>query len=297
MDSRRTLIVDAFTTEPLGGNPAGLLPDATGLDAEQMRAVAGELGASETAFVTESSVADRRLRYFTPTGEIDLCGHATIAAHAHLFSTGAIGAGTHDVETDAGVLDVSIDDDGVVWMGMEEPTVRAVDPEKTRVASALGIDRASVVTAELPFAVASTGVAYLVVPVDYLATLGAVDPDLDAIQSLSEAFDATGVYAFTLDTLGRESTIHGRMFAPGEGIPEDPVTGTASAAAGAYLRFAEAFDDMPEEMVFEQGHYLDRAGHVRVRVGREVRVGGRAVASLDGELMVPDADDDEIIEA
>jgi PhzF family phenazine biosynthesis protein len=297
MDRRRTLIVDAFTTEPLGGNPAGLLPDAAGLDAEQMRAVADELGASETAFVTESDVAERRLRYFTPTGEIDLCGHATVAAHAHLFSTGAIEAGSHEVETDAGVLDVSVDDDGVVWIEMDEPTVRAVDPEKERVASALGIDPASIVTGELPFAVASAGVAYLIVPVDYLATLGAVSPDRDAIGSLTEAFDATGVYAFTLDTLGRESTLHGRMFAPGEGIPEDSVTGTASAAAGAYLRFAEAFEEMPEEMRFEQGHYVDRPGHVRVRVGEDVRVGGRAVTSLEGELVIPEPDDDEIIEA
>jgi PhzF family phenazine biosynthesis protein len=297
MDRRRTLIVDAFTTEPLGGNPAGLLPDAAGLDAEQMRAVADELGASETAFVTESDVADRRLRYFTPTGEIDLCGHATVAAHAHLFSTGVIEAGSHDVETDAGVLGVSVDDDGVVWMEMDEPTVQGVDPETERVASALGVDPASIVTGELPFAVASAGVAYLVVPVDYLATLGEVTPDRDAIQSLAEAFDATGVYAFTLDTLGRESTLHGRMFAPGEGIPEDPVTGTASAAAGAYLRFAEAFENMPEEMTFEQGHYVDRAGHVRVRVGESVRVGGQAVTSLEGELVIPEPDDDEIIEA
>jgi PhzF family phenazine biosynthesis protein len=297
MERRRTLIVDAFTTEPLEGNPAGLLPDAAGLNAEQMQAVADELGASETAFVTGSDVADRRLRYVTPTGEIDLCGHATVAAHAHLFSTGVIEAGSHDVETNVGVLDVSVDDDGVVWMGMDEPTVRAVDLENERVASALGIDPASIVTGELPFAVASAGVAYLIVPVDYLATLGSVDVDRTAIQSLTEAFDATGVYAFTLDTLGRESTLHGRMFAPGEGIPEDPVTGTASAAAGAYLRFAEAFDDMPGEMVFEQGHYIDRPGHVRVRVDEAVRVGGRAVTSLDGELAVPESEDDEIIEA
>jgi PhzF family phenazine biosynthesis protein len=297
MERRRTLIVDAFSTEPLGGNPAGLLPDAEGLDAEQMAAVAGELGASETAFVTESSVADRRLRYFTPDGEIDLCGHATVAAHAHLFSTGAIEAGSHDVETNTGVLDVSIEEDGTVWMGMDEPTVREAETERSVVASALGIDPGSIVTSELPIAVASTGLAYLIVPVDYLATLGAIDTDRNAIASLTEAFDATGVYAFTLDTLGRESTLHGRMFAPGEGIPEDPVTGTASAAAGAYLRFAEAFEEMPDEMLFEQGYYVDRPGHVRVQVGDDVRVGGTAITSFEGELTIPETDEDDIIEA
>ncbi len=297
MDRRRSLIVDAFTTEPLGGNPAGVIPDAEGLDAEQMAAVADELGASETAFVTESDVADRRLRYVTPAGEIDLCGHATVAAHAHLFSEGGIEAGSHDIETNTGVLEVSVGDDGIVWMDMDEPSVREAEIEPPRVGTALGIDPASIVTDELPIAVASTGLPYLIVPVDYLATLGGIDPDHGAIESLTEAVGATGVYAFTLDTLGRESTLHGRMFAPGEGIPEDPVTGTASGAAGAYLRFAEAFEQMPEEMIFEQGHYVDRPGEVHVRVGDGVRVGGRATTSLEGRLTIPETEDDDIIEA
>jgi PhzF family phenazine biosynthesis protein len=297
MDSRRTLIVDAFTTEPLAGNPAGVIPDAGGLDADRMAAIARELGAPETVFVTDSGVADRRLRYFTPAGEIDLCGHATVAVHANLFADGAIGAGDHSIETNAGTLDVEVEPGGVVWMGMDAPTVRAVDADESRVAAAFGIDAASILTGELPIAVASTGLPSLVVPVDYLSTLGAVDPDLEALEALAAAFDATGVYAFTFDTLDRESTLHGRMFAPGEGIPEDPVTGTASGAAGAYLRFAEAFEEMPGEMVFEQGHYVDRPGRVRVRVGDGVRVGGEAITSLEGELAVPQGDDDEIIQA
>jgi len=297
MDRRRALLVDAFTTDPLAGNPAGVIPDAAGLDAEQMAAIAGELGASETAFVTESGAADRRLRYFTPAGEIDLCGHATIATHAHLFAEGAIEAGTHAVKTNADVLEVEVDSDGVVRMAMGTPTVREVDAGPARIATALGIDAGAIITDELPIAVASTGLAYLIVPVDYLSTLGGMSPDYDAVESLAAEFDATGVYAFTFDTLDRESTLHGRMFAPGEGIPEDPVTGTASGAAGAYLRFADAFEEMPEEMTFEQGHYVDRPGRVRVQVGTEIRVGGEAVTSLDGELAVPEGDDEEIIEA
>jgi PhzF family phenazine biosynthesis protein len=296
MDSRRTLIVDAFTTDPLAGNPAGVLPDATGLDADQMAAIAAELGASETAFVTESDAADRRIRYYTPDGEIDLCGHATVAAHGHLFSEGVIEAGEHSIETNVGVLDVEVEPDGVVWMAMDSPEVHEVDADESRVAAALGIDAGSILTEELPIAVASTGLPYLVVPIDYLSSLGAVDPDHGAVETLTTEFDATGVYAFTFDTLDRGSTLHGRMFAPGEGIQEDPVTGTASGAVGAYLRFADAFDEMPGEMTFEQGHYVDRPGRVRVRVDTDVEVGGEAVTSLTGELRVPESDDEEIIE-
>jgi PhzF family phenazine biosynthesis protein len=86
---------------------------------------------------------------------------------------------------------------------------------------------------------------------------------------------------------------------PSLGIAEDPVTGTASGAVGGYLRHVDAFDgDEPDELRFEQGHFLDRPGHVRVRVEAEgVRVGGRATVALDGEIRIPDDGDDEIIEA
>jgi PhzF family phenazine biosynthesis protein len=294
---RRALIVDAFAAEPLAGNPAGVVPDAEGLGANRMAAIAGELAASETAFFSSSDDADRRVRYFTPAGEIDLCGHATVAGHAHLFDDGVIDAGSHTFETNVGVLDVAVEPDGAVWMTTRPPEVREVVAGESRVAAALGIDPGSIVSGELPVAVASTGLPYLIVPLDYLSSLGGIDPDAEAIEDLTAEFDATGVYAFTFDTLDAESTLHGRMFAPAEGIPEDPVTGTASGAAGAYLRHAGAFDSMPDEMVFEQGHYVGRPGRVRVEVGAEIRVGGGAVTVLDGELRVPETDDDEIIEA
>jgi PhzF family phenazine biosynthesis protein len=89
------------------------------------------------------------------------------------------------------------------------------------------------------------------------------------------------------------------MFAPGAGVDEDPVTGTASGAVGAYLRAVDAFDgDIPAEMVFEQGHFLDRPGRARVRARSEpVEVGGRAVTALDGSVVVPEVEADDIIEA
>jgi predicted PhzF superfamily epimerase YddE/YHI9 len=75
------------------------------------------------------------------------------------------------------------------------------------------------------------------------------------------------------------------------------VTGTASGACGAYLRHVGAFDSVPEEMVFEQGHFVNQPGTVSVRVGEEIRVGGRAVTTLDGSMVMPADDEDEIIEA
>jgi len=299
MDSRRALLVDAFTTEPLSGNAAGVVPDADGLDAEQMRAIAAELGASETAFVCSSAAADRRIRYFTPQQEVDLCGHATIAAHAHLAAERDLEPGTHTLETNVGTLDIELGDLGEVWMTQDAPTVRPLEVDYDRLAAALGVDDAALrdVGADLPVAVASTGLPFLVVPVNFLEHLSAADPDDAAIATLAAEHDAAGVYAYTFDAIDGDSTLHARCFAPGIGISEDPATGTAAGACGAYLRQVGAFDSMPDELRFEQGHFVDRPGTVRVQVGAEIRVGGRAVQSLDGEIVVPEFADDDIIEA
>lgn len=293
-------IVDAFTDRPLAGNAAGVVTDAEGLSEEAMAAIAAELNASETAFVSDSEAADRRVRYFTPTAEIDLCGHATIASHARLFETGAIEPGTHTVETNVGVLDVDIEADGRVWLSGEPATVDRTDLGYERVAEALGADPATLtdIGADLPLAVASIGLPFLIVPVNFLEAVSGLDPDLDAIAELSAELDVTGVYAFTFDTLEADSTLHGRMFAPAVGVDEDPVTGTASGAAGAYLREFEAFEgEFPEEMIFEQGHFVDRPGNVSVRARTDpISIGGRAVTALEGTVAVPDFGEDDIIE-
>lgn len=306
MPTRRMALVDAFTTEPLSGNAAGVIPDADGLTDHQLQAVARELAVSETAFMLPSESADHRLRFFTPHEEVSLCGHATVAAHVLLHDEGALDAGSHSLETDIGVVDVDIEADGTVWMTGESPTVDQLDVDDTRLASALGADVATLqdVGAELPVGRASTGLPVLVVPINFLESLGGLSPDFGMIERLSKEYDVAGVYVFTFDTLSAESTAHGRFFAPSVGIDEDPVTGTASGAFGAYLDTvgSAAFDSLPEELQLEQGHFLDRGGLVRVRVDSDaertrIRVGGQAVTTVDGTITIPDRSDDEIIEA
>ncbi len=305
MDTCRTLLVDAFTDEPLSGNAAGVVPAADDLTTDQMQAIARELSVSETAFVTGSEEADRKVRYFTPTTEVDLCGHATIASHVHLFEASTIEPGTHTLETNVGVLDIDVAEDGTVWMTQDDPEIETVEIEYDRLGDALGIDPAALrdVGEDLPLAVSSTGFPVLIVPVNFLSHVGDMDPDMDAVVAICEEVGALGVYAFTFDAVEAESTLHGRMFAPAVGIPEDPVTGTASGSVGAYLKEFDAFDNdgetggFPDELRLEQGHFVDRPGYVRVQVGEKVRVGGRATTTLDGDLVVPDAEGDDIIEA
>lgn len=299
MDGRRALLVDAFTDTPFSGNAAGVVPDARGLAESQMQAIANELGASETAFVLASEAADLRLRYFTPTTEVSLCGHATVASLAHLAREDELDSGDHAIETGAGVLDVEIADDGRVWLTGADPTVREVAVDADRIADVLGIElSAREAVSELPVAVASTGLPFLIVPVGYFADVREADPDLPAVEALADEVGAAGVYLFTFETVSADATLHARAFVPGAGVPEDPVTGTASGAAGAYLYRMDAFDEMPAEMTFEQGHAVGRPGRVSVRVEDEgVRVGGRAVTALDGEVTIPADRDEDILEA
>lgn len=299
METRQALLVDAFTDEPMAGNPAGVVPDATGLATEQMRAIAAELGASETAFVVPSTDADRRLRYFTPETEVDLCGHATVGAFSHLFERAVIDDGTSSLETAAGTVDIEVTIDGTVWMEQANLSRRESTISHEDAAAALGIDVAALrdVGADVPVSRASTGVPFLLVPVNFFEHLSGATPDMSAIEELCEREDCDGLYAFTFDTLDGDATVHARAFAPLAGVPEDSVTGTAAGALGAYLRRHGVLDGEFDEIVVEQGHFLDRPGTVRVETdGDEVRVGGRAVTTFDGELMVPAVDDDEIIE-
>jgi trans-2,3-dihydro-3-hydroxyanthranilate isomerase len=300
METRRVAIVDAFAEEPIAGNAAGVVPDAEGLSDRQMQRIAGELAQSETAFVLPSEECDRRVRYFTPSREVDLCGHATVATHAYLQDGGEIEAGSHAVETTVGTVDVEVAEDGTVWMGTDEESVQGVDLEYDRVAEALGVDPATLrdVGADAPLAVSSTGLPFLVVPANFISAVGDADPDDEAVAELCEDCGAEGVYLFTFDTLDGDATLHGRAFVPLAGIPEDPVTGTASGAAAAYLRAYDVFDgDLPAETTFEQGHFVDRPGTVRVRTADGIQVGGSAIPVFEGQLAVPPAEDDDIIEA
>lgn len=295
-EGRRTLLVDAFTEQPLTGNAAGVVPEATGLSQDQMQAIARELSVSETAFIRDSSEADRAVRYFTPTQEIDLCGHATIGSHAALYADGIIDSGTHSLETPIGVIEIDLSEDGIVWMTQDTPRIEEVDIEAEELAAILDVPPAGITGVDLPVAVASTGLPFLIVPITFLELLGDASPDMEEIEGLADRFEAIGVYAFTFDTIGPESTLHGRCFLPGAGLPEDPVTGTASGATGGYLRTVDAFETLPEEMLFEQGHFLDRPGEVRVRARDEIRVGGSAVTTLEGTLEIPKEESDEILD-
>ncbi len=283
--------IDAFTTQHGQGNAAGVVTDARGLSQAQMQAIAAELGHSETAFVLPPRDAghDLHIRYFTPTTEVPVCGHATVGAHYALALEGAA-PGVRRQLTGAGVQTVQTrsDEDGIiVRIQQNPPTFAEPLPQDVvrELALALGLEPDEL-DPRGPVQFVSTGHGKLMVPIRSRARLQALRPDMTRLAALDEATASRGYFVFTLDTLdGEDATTHGRMFAPGIGIAEDPVTGNANGPMGAWL-VKHGLIGAPGGEVCFRARQRDGAGRggfmdvsVRVENGEPVAVAieGRAV--------------------
>jgi trans-2,3-dihydro-3-hydroxyanthranilate isomerase len=301
-------LADAFTDRPFAGNTAGVIMDADGLTPAQMQQIARELGQTETCFVSAASEsgADLALRWFTPTVEVDLCAHATIAAFACLAADGRV-SWTDDraqmrCATRTGAIEIWLERkrnaSPTVFMSVGAPSVGPAPDDRSTVARAIGL-AASALDSSLALAVESAG-ARLIVPIAKLGDLLAFTPNG------TEMIDyglPRGYRRFTLvcrETEHPNHFAHLRHFAPANGIPEDPVTGTAHAVAAVYL---DQQGLLPEgerlALTGEQGHAVGRRGVVTVELLRqsglmhEVRVGGSAAIVARGRVRTPEPDVDE----
>lgn len=299
------LQLDVFTTEPLAGNPLAVFPDATGLDAKTMQALAREMNLSETTFVTPSAAATRRVRFFTPTAEIPLAGHPTIGTWWTLAESGVIPlkpAGVTRVtqETGAGVLPVDVHSQNgrVTRVVMTQAEPQFGDPVSpgARLAKALG-GGAGLLPKQPTPQVVSTALPQLMVPIRSLAKLKAL-PSGGAGMGLAQLLRELGTdcaMCYALETEQPGATVHCRMFAPGLGVTEDPATGSAAGALGCYLVWHSQVrpHDGVARIVVEQGIEIGRPSmiHVEIAVGNggeitAVRVGGEAVTVMTGEVQL-----------
>lgn len=296
MPDYQVKIVDAFTTRRYAGNPCGVVTRAEGLTGDQMQAIARELNASETAFVFPSAVADFRVRFFTPAKEIPLAGHPTIATMFTLADEDRIdlsqGRAQVTQELNVGVLPVEIvrSPEGYtrVVMTQARPEFLGV-LEREAFASALGIG-AGDIRDDVPLQVVSTGTPQAMVPVRSLDVLGRIQPHLQRLSELEQSGQFFGTHVFTLEALEPAHRAHARHFAAGAGIPEDPVTGSATGGMAAYLwKYGLVRES---RYTVEQGYFAGRPGLVDVEVDGEgvdpvqVRIAGTAVTVLTGTITV-----------
>lgn len=276
------LTIRAFTANSHGGNPAGVVLQADGLSGQAMQRIAAQAGFSEVAFVYPSSRASYAVRFFTPKTEVNLCGHATIAAWSLMYERGLVKPGSYTQETAAGILGIRVADDGVVFMQQARAEFFAEIPSP-QLAPLLGISEADFHSGLKP-QIVSTGLKDVLIPVRDETVLARVQPDLDAIAQFSTARECSGFHVFALLD-GADSFTSARNFAPADGIPEESATGTSSGAMLCYLKNHRV---LPDRDIYrlEQGRSMGALSYIYGRFEHEtVWIGGHA--TITGERKVP----------
>lgn len=255
--------VDAFTSEPFRGNSAGVVLHADGLSDTQMQLIARELRHSETAFMLSSDDSDVRIRYFTPTIEVPICGHATVAAHYVRAKVLGLGdttvwqtslAGRHRVEIHAegGDHRITLEQGAPVFEPPLEGETRAA------IISALHLTESDMLPG-VPVQVASTGHSKVMIALKPEVNIDALSPNLSALTALSQQIGCNGFFPFQIRP-GKYET-DGRMFSPAIGIVEDPVTGNANGPMGAWL--------VHHNLMVHDGKLLRVQGHQGRALGRD----------------------------
>jgi PhzF family phenazine biosynthesis protein len=267
----------AFTDTPDGGNPAGVVLDASSLSDGEMQRIAADVGYSESAFVTARGDGGYDVRYFSPAMEVPFCGHATIATAVALAERD--GAGPLTFHTPAGLVPVATEGTkGSVTATLTSvaPHVEAAPAELLRAAlDALGWSEGDLDPA-LPPKVSYAGARHLILAARTRERLAALDYDFEALKQIMQTHDLV-----TIDLVHRqaETTFHARNPFPVGGVVEDPATGAAAAALGAYLRDQQLITP-PATIIVHQGVDMGRPSLLTISVGSEpeIRVSGRAVA-------------------
>lgn len=312
MRKYRLIQLDVFTDRAFCGNPLAVFPEGEGLSDEEMLKIAREMNLSETVFVLppQDERTLRRLRIFTPVREIPFAGHPVVGTWNALAREGVVplpdnGLGWTRIEHELGigVLPVDIEfKDGQplqVVMTQDKFEIQAeIDDwhQQAEIARALGHAREDL-DENLPIQIISTGLPFLVVPIRSLADLRHCRVNAALLTEVYTRAGGTGCYTFTRETVDSgDARAHARLFAPADNIAEDPATGSAAGALGAYLVHHHAVALEPDggkfSFVIEQGDFINRPSRINVEIKgalgavEEVRVGGPSIVVMRGELML-----------
>ncbi len=277
--------IDAFTTQAFGGNPAGVT-FSDSLEENEKQFIAREMNLSETAFLSHSNTADYKLQWFTPTNEVKLCGHATIASLHYLHENHLITENNPiTFETLSGNIKCFVNDQKY-FMQIPIFELDDFDSCKEEILDVLGIAVTDV--SDMRFVHLSNG--YLYIRIDSLKSLHNLNPDFRALKQLcKEKKLFTDVAVFTTETLEKSSSAHLRFFAPYDGIDEDPVTGSACGPLLLVMLKLGLLPDYSDDklITFEQGDVLNRKGRVLVKYNsksKELFIAGDAVTSIKGNM-------------
>jgi trans-2,3-dihydro-3-hydroxyanthranilate isomerase len=293
--------LDVFTRERFGGNPLAVLPDARGLDDAQMQTIAREFNLSETTFVLPpEDGGDALVRIFTPARELPFAGHPTVGTAIVLAEQDqGKGAFVRELvlEEEAGSVPVTVarPDDGLasaIFTTPLPPVTMACDVPPKAVADAVSVPIGKTGLEGHAIGAATAGAPFIFVPVSDIKTLADAGPDLAAWKRAEMPEGLVGVAIYTRNKNADGNPWRVRMFAPEQGILEDPATGGMAAAFPAQIAACEVLTDGNHDWLVEQGVEMGRPSQIHLSAevrGGEItaaRVGGSAVRVSSGILEV-----------
>jgi len=289
MPARRLFEIDVFTDRALMGNPLAVVADAEGLDTAAMQRFATWTNFSETTFLLPPTVpeADYRVRIFTPRQELPFAGHPSVGSAYVALACGRVDAHRRSLvqECAAGLLPVRVQGDGaerVIHVQAPAARIERIDADRSQaIAAALGAP-----LAREAYAVCN-GPTWLTCDLGAAASVRGLHPDMAQVAALCLAGEAVGVCAFGREA-GGDAAMAVRAFCPADGIPEDPVTGSANAAIAALLHELDGLAPYGRRYAASQGREVGREGLVEVSVdtaGR-VAIGGHCVIVVEGALTI-----------
>ena len=299
----RYLTADVFTDQPFGGNQLAVFPDAAGIPEDRLQDIAREFNYSETTFVFPPSdqAHTRRVRIFTPGNELPFAGHPTVGTAHVLAAIGDIplaGELTRIVlEELVGPVPVTIRAEGgkptycalaVAKLPEEGPAA----PPREALARALSLETGDLLDGDWEPRGWTCGVPYLFVPVRDRGAVARSRVNADAWERALAGTWAPEIFVFAREGERAGSDLHGRMYAPGFGIAEDPATGSAAAALAGYLAKRDPRRDGTARWRLEQGFEMKRPSILDIEADvaggevRAVRVGGASVVVSEGTMLI-----------
>jgi PhzF family phenazine biosynthesis protein len=294
--------INSFTENKFSGNPAGVVLDATGLSEKEMLLIAREMNCSETAFILPTdNVANYKVevRFFTPTIEVPICGHATIAAHyaMALNTIEPLGSSNYSQKTKAGILPIQIvKKQNKIFVKMTQGKISfesITNANQQKIIKALGISTNELLENH-PIEIASTGHSKVMIGISSKETLNSLQPNLNDLSNISKEIGCNGYFVYCISNENDQFTTNGRMFAPAIGINEDPVTGNANGPLGAYLvknKLVKVVDNN-FRFIANQGEAINRFGSMEVEVFVEdnyptgITIQGTAVEVFKTEIEI-----------
>lgn len=292
--------IDSFTKERFKGNPAGVVINADGLKDSQMQLIARELNNSETAFLfsPDDDDCDGVIRYFTPSTEVPICGHATIATMYAKAIEDNLEPCVLRIKTNIGILPFEIINENgnykvIMTQGKFELSPTFNSEIVNKLINGLGL-KESDLDNKCPIQIASTGHSKVMIGIKDRKKLNSLNPNFNDLANLSKQIKCNGYFVFSFDSDNPEILTYGRMFAPGIGINEDPVTGNANGPLGGYLiknKIVE-YSENQFEFTGRQGEKIGRMGEISVKVKIEneipilIQIKGDAVVVFSAEIEI-----------